>query len=105
MRGAELLETCKTWCVVSAQVQLDCNPASSGKQLAYPPSRAGARLGRRHPQRKAMVEPGLEIGARQSIRALVCRETRTGDQRTDFCISSLGRREQHEVQIVGCAEL
>ena len=77
-------------------------PGNSSRSHA---ASASARLGRRHPQRETVIQPRLEIGARQPIFALVGREARAGDQRADLCIGSLRRREQHDVQIVERAEL
>ena len=105
MSSAELSQARKAARIVGSEVQLDCNPAASGKQLAHPSSRAGARFGRRHPNCETVIELRLEISARQSICALIRRETRASDQRADFCIGGLRRREQHDVQIVERAEL
>ena len=105
MSSAELSQARKASRIVGSEMQLDCNPAASGKQLAHPSSRAGTRFGRRHPYCETVIELRLEISARQSICALVCRETRASDQRADFCIGGLRRREQHDVQIVERAEL
>ena len=84
MRSAELLQARKASRIVGAAMQLDCNPAAFGKQLAQPCGlRARGSAGGTHSARQCSSSD-CEIGARQLICALVGREARASDQRADL---------------------